>query len=202
MNRLFGNTKKEQPKVQPVEEKYDITQHTAKLDSKTTELDSKLKKLEDEIREYHAKLKKTVVVSEQNYLKGRLKNLLMQRKMIEQQMNRYFGQKMMVDKVQYNHEMVQDTINMGKFLDQTNKVQQQQLKNFDIDKMQDVMEDMEERAWENDRLADIVNQDFTNQNDLELDDELEGLEAQLDVQAMMQQDNTKNKNFKYNPLSD
>ena len=202
MNRLFGTTKKEAPKPEVVEEKYEIAHHTAKLDSKTTELDVKLKKIEDEIRVYYDKLKKTAVASEKNYIKNRLKNLLVQRKMVEGQMNRYFGQKMMVDKVQFNQESIQDTINMAKFVDQTNKVQEQQMKKFDIDKFQDAMEDMEDRAYENDRLADIVNQDYLNQNDTELDDELEGLENQLDVQAMMQQDNSKNQNFKYNPLSE
>ena len=141
-------------------------------------------------------------MSEKNYIKNRLKNLLMQRKMVEQQMNRYFGQKMMVDKVQYNQEVMQDTMQMANFVQQTNKVQQQQLKQFDMDKFQDAMEDMEEAAWENDRIAETMNQDMYNQNDLELEDELEGLENQLDVQAMMEKDNSKNQNFKYNPLAD
>ena len=200
MKNLFGTTKKEQPK--PEEPKYDINAHTAKLDSKTTDLDAKLKKIEEEIRIYYDKLKKTVVMSEKNYIKNRLKNLLMQRKMVEQQMNRYFGQKMMVDKVQYNQEVMQDTMQMANFVQQTNKVQQQQLKQFDMDKFQDAMEDMEEAAWENDRIAETMNQDMYNQNDLELEDELEGLENQLDVQAMMEKDNSKNQNFKYNPLAD
>ena len=142
MDRLFGTKKKEAPKVQPPEEKYDINAHTTKLDSKTTELDIKLKKIEDDIRMYYDKLKKTNISSEKEYIKGRLRNMLMQRKMIEQQMGRYFNQKMMVDKVQYNQEMIQDTINMGKFLDQTNKAQSQAMKNFDIDKVQDAMEDI------------------------------------------------------------
>ena len=165
-------------------------------------MDAKLKKIEEEIRIYYDKLKKTVVMSEKNYIKNRLKNLLMQRKMVEQQMNRYFGQKMMVDKVQYNQEVMQDTMQMANFVQQTNKVQQQQLKQFDMDKFQDAMEDMEEAAWENDRIAETMNQDMYNQNDLELEDELEGLENQLDVQAMMEKDNSKNQNFKYNPLAD
>ena len=202
MDRLFGKGKKEAPKVQAPEEKYDINAHTTKLDSKTTELDVKLKKIEDDIRMYYDKLKKTNVSSEKEYIKGRLRNMLMQRKMIEQQMGRYFNQKMMVDKVQYNQEMIQDTINMGKFLDQTNKAQTQAMKNFDIDKVQDAMEDMEERAWENDRMAEIVNQDLMNVNDPDIDDQLENLENELDVQQLMQQDNSKNQNFKYNPLSD
>ena len=76
------------------------------------------------------------------------------------------------------------------------------MKNFDIDKVQDAMEDMEERAWENDRMAEIVNQDLMNVNDPDIDDQLENLENELDVQQLMQQDNSKNQNFKYNPLSD
>lgn len=202
MNRLFGSKKKEAPKVEAPAPAYDINQHTTKLDAKTTELDTKLRKIEDEIRVYYDKLKKTNVTSEKEYIKGRLRNLLMQRKMIEQQMGRYFNQKMMVDKVQYNQEMVQDTINMGKFLEQTNKVQETAMKNFDIDKVQDAMEDMEDRAWESDRLAQIVNQDLMNVNDPDIDDQLENLENELDVQQLMQQDNSKNQNFKYNPLSD
>ena len=202
MKNLFGTQKKEAPKLVAPEEKYDINAHTAKLDSKTTEIDTKLKKIEEDIKIYYDKLKKTNVTSEKTYIKSRLKNLLMQRKMLEQQMNRFFGQKMMVDKVQNNSEMVQDTLNMGKFLQQTNKVQETQLKNFDLDKVQDAMEDMEERAWENERMADVINQDFMNQNEGEFDEELDNLENELDVQMLMNQDNTKNQNFKYNPLSE
>ncbi len=202
MDRLFGKSKKEAPKAPVQEEKYDINAHNVKLDSKTNEMDAKLRKIEDEIKIYYDKLKKTNISSEKEYIKGRLRNLLMQRKMVEQQMGRYFNQKMMVDKVQFNAEAIQDTINMGKFLDQTNKVQQQQLQNFDMDKIQDAMEDMEERAWENDRIAEVINQDIMNVADPDIDDQLANLENELDVQKLMEQDDKKNQNFKYNPLAD
>jgi hypothetical protein len=42
---------------------------------------------------------------------------------MENQINRYSNQKMMMDKVQYNHDTVQDTIEMGRYLEQTNKIQ-------------------------------------------------------------------------------
>ncbi len=198
MQRLFGAKKKEEPKVEPKVEPFDLGQHTAKLDVKTNETDAKLKQLEDEIKLYYQKLKATTITSEKNYIKNRLKNLLMRRKMMENQINRYSNQKMMMDKVQYNHDTVQDTIEMGRYLEQTNKIQQQAMKNIDIDKIQDAMEDMEELAWENDRLAEIMNQNFDVNVDEGLEDELANLENELELQEVMKAQ-SKDK-ATYNPL--
>jgi len=198
MQRLFGAKKKEEPKVEPKVEPYDIGKHTAKLDVKSNEADTKLKQLEDEIKLYYQKLRATTVTSEKNYIKNRLKNLLMRRKMMENQLNRYSNQKMMMDKVQYNQETVQDTIEMGRYLEQTNKIQQQAMKNIDIDKIQDAMEDMEDLAWENDRLAEIMNQNFDVNVDEGLEDELANLENELELQEMMKVQ-SKDK-ASYNPL--
>jgi len=198
MQRLFGAKKKEEPKVEPKVEPYDLGKHTAKLDAKANEADSKLKQLEDEIKLYYQKLRATTVTSEKNYIKNRLKNLLMRRKMMENQLNRYSNQKMMMDKVQYNQDTVQDTIEMGRYLEQTNKIQQQAMKNIDIDKIQDAMEDMEDLAWENDRLAEIMNQNFDVNVDEGLEDELANLENELELQEMIKVQ-SKDK-ASYNPL--
>ncbi len=198
MQRLFGAKKKEEPKVEPKVEPYDLGKHTAKLDAKANEADSKLKQLEDEIKLYYQKLRATTVTSEKNYIKNRLKNLLMRRKMMENQLNRYSNQKMMIDKVQYNQDTVQDTIEMGRYLEQTNKIQQQAMKNIDIDKIQDAMEDMEDLAWENDRLAEIMNQNFDVNVDEGLEDELANLENELELQEMIKVQ-SKDK-ASYNPL--
>ncbi len=200
MQRLFGAKKKEAPKVEPVVEPFDLGKHVAKIDVKTNEADSKLKQLEEEIKLYYQKLRATNVTSEKNYIKNRLKNLLMRRKMMETQMNRYSNQKMMLDKVQYNHDSVQDTLEMGKYLEHTNKVQQQAMKNFDIDKIQDAMDDMEDLAWENDRMAEIMNQNYDVEMDAGLEDELANLENELEVQEMMQAKNNQQQNT-YNPLA-
>ncbi len=119
---------------------------------------------------------------------------------METQMNRYSNQKMMLDKVQYNHDSVQDTLEMGKYLEHTNKVQQQAMKNFDIDKIQDAMDDMEDLAWENDRMAEIMNQNYDVEIDAGLEDELANLENELEVQEMMQAKNNQQQNT-YNPLA-
>ena len=124
----------------------------------------------------------------------------MRRKMFENQVNRYSNQKMMMDKVQYNQETVQDTIEMGNYLQQTNKVQQQAMKNIDIDKIQDAMEDMEDLAWENDRLAEVMNQNFNVDVDEGLEDELANLENELAVQEMINTDKRTDKGT-YNPLA-
>ncbi len=201
MQRLFGAKKKEEPKVEQKIEPYDIGKHSAKLDVKTNETDEKMKQLEDEIRLNYQKLKATAITSEKTYIKNRLKNLLMRRKMLENQMNRFTNQKMMIDKAHYNMESVNDTIEMGKFLQQTNQVQKQAMKNIDFDKIQDAMEDMEDLAYENDRLAEIMNQNFDVEVDDNLEDELANLENELEVQEMMKVQN-KNGNVSYNPLND
>ena len=179
---------------------YSVERRTAELDVKCDELESKLKTMETDIKCYYEKLKRTNLTSEKNYLKGRLKNLLMRRKQIEHQLGRYNGQKMMMDKVVFNQQNVQDTLEMAHHMRQVNEVQQKQLDTLDFDQIQDTFEEMEELAWENERIAELVNQNYEVDMDEDLDAELENLENELEVQDMMKRQQDLNQDQNYDPL--
>lgn len=186
MQRLFGKGKKkeEAPPENP-KQPFDFNKHTEKLDTKVDDMEKRMKDLEGEIRQYYQKLKTTAVSSEKAYLKTRLKNLLMKRKNLEGMLNRYSNQKMMFDKIAYNKETVEDTMEMARYMKDAVDVQKKAMEQIDYDKFQDHLEDMEDLAYENDRMAEMMNDNFDVQVDEDLDAELENLENELSVEEMM-----------------
>ena len=204
MDRFFGKKKETKSQPQPqqtqAKPKFNMDQRLVEMDQKEEQLDTKMKTLEADIRIHYEKLKRTNLTSEKTYLKNRLKNLLMKRKQIESQLSRLNNQKMMMDKVSFNQQNIQDTIEMGNHMRELNKVQKEQLEQMDFDQIQDTFEEMEELAWENDRINDMMNQNFDVDVDEDLDEELENLENELEVQDMMNRQKNMNSNAKYDPL--
>ena len=198
MRRLFGGKKKKQEVAPPVKkDPFDFTKHQAKLEGHTDGISAKLHKVEGEIKANYAKLKRTAINSEKRYIKQRLKQLLMKRKHLQGQLNRYTNQQMMIDKVAYNKETVDDTIEMAKYMKEANQVQKDAMKNFDMDEFQDNIDDMQELAYENDEIAELMNDQFDMDVDEDLDAELENLENELEVQEMMKDDNKDVQTNKY-----
>lgn len=187
MNRLFGKGKKKVEEAPPANprEPFDLNKHTQKIDTKTDEMERRMRDLEAEIRTYYAKLKTTALTSEKTFIKTRLKNLLMKRKNLEGMLNRYSNQKMMFDKIQYNKETVEDTIDMARYMKDANDAQKKAMEQIDFDKFQDHIEDMQDLAYENDRIAEMMNDNFDVDVDEDLDAELENLENELAVEEMM-----------------
>lgn len=191
MNRLFGKGKKKVEVAPPAnpKEPFDLNKHTQKLDTKTDDLERRMRELEVEIRTYYQKLKTTALTSEKTFIKTRLKNLLMKRKNLEGMLNRYGNQKMMFDKIQYNKETVEDTIEMARYMKDANDAQKKAMEQIDFDKFQDNLEDMQDLAYENDRIAEMMNDNFDVEVDEDLDAELENLENELAVEEMMKVNN-------------
>ena len=106
----------------------------------------------------------------------------------------------MMDKVVFNQQNVQDTLEMAHHMRQVNEVQQKQLDTLDFDQIQDTFEEMEELAWENERIAELVNQNYEVDMDEDLDAELENLENELEVQDMMKRQHDLNPDKNYDPL--
>lgn len=195
MQRLFGKGKKKEEVPPPnPKQPFDLNQHTQKLDTKVDDLEKRMRDLETEIRQYYQKLKTTALTSEKTYIKTRLKNLLMKRKNLEGMLNRYSNQKVMFDKIQYNKETVEDTMEMARYMKDANDAQKKAMDQIDFDKFQDHIEDMQELAYENDRIAEMMNDNFDVEVDDDLDAELENLENELAVEEMMKVNQKSNVN--------
>ena len=121
MDRFFGRgkpePKKQQETIPTKKTEFNMGKRTAEIDSKCDQLETKLKTLETDIKCYYDKLKRTNLKSEKNYLKGRIKNLLMRRKQIEHQLSNYNGQRMRMDRVQFAQQNIQDTLEMANHMD-------------------------------------------------------------------------------------
>ena len=204
MDRFFGRgkpaPKKPQESLPTKKTDYNIGKRTAEIDSKCDQLEGKLKTMETDIKCYYDKLKRTNLKSEKNYLKGRLKNLLMRRKQIEHQLSNYNSQRMRMDRVQFNQQNIQDTLEMAKHMKEMNNVQREQLDNMDFDEIQDTFEEMEELMHDNQYLNELVDQNYDVDMDEDLEEELANLETELEVQDMMKRQNEMNTQHGYDPL--
>ena len=176
--------------------------NTPKLDAESTELDDKLRKLDGEINMYYKKLKNTKLNSEKAFLKGHLIQLLANRKMMEQKLNRNVSQQIMVENIQFGNEKLQDSLNMANDVNQTNNINKQQMKRFGMDKLEDAVLDMAERANGNKTVTKEISLNFAEIDETEYDDGMDRLKGMVDVLHLMKQDNTRNQNFRYNPLFD
>ena len=204
MDRFFGRAKQEPKKqnetIPTKKTEYNMGKRTAEIDSKCDALENKLKTLETDIKCYYEKLKRTNLKSEKNYLKGRVKNLLMRRKQIEHQLSNYNGQRMRMDQVQFAQQNIQDTLEMAHHMKEMNQVHKEQLEDMDFDQVQDTFEEMEELMHETKYLNDLVAQNYDVDLDEDLDAELENLETELEVQDMMKRQNEMNPQQGYDPL--
>ena len=196
MKRLFGSKKKETPVCPPIV--FNPQEHAAKLDAKLSETDNKIKQLDLDIQMYHQKYKSAKTSSEKQYLEQRLKNLLARRKMISSQGNRLNNNLMMMERVSNNLETANDMISMGQYMEIAVNAQKNAMKNFNFDKFQDQMDDVEDLARESDYINDIMNRDF----EVDIDDELNAEFEALD--EYYADDKNKNVNLNiskpYNPL--
>ena len=204
MDRFFGRgkpePKKQQETIPTKKTEFNMGKRTAEIDSKCDQLETKLKTLETDIKCYYDKLKRTNLKSEKNYLKGRIKNLLMRRKQIEHQLSNYNGQRMRMDRVQFAQQNIQDTLEMANHMREMNQVQKEQLEGMDFDQVQDTFEEMEELMLETKYLNDLVEQNYDVDMDEDLDEELANLETELEVQDMMKRQNEMNPQEGYDPL--
>lgn len=144
MNRLFG-TKKEVPVPVPVvvkeEPKVDLMEQSQKVDNRINDLDNKTAKLDAEIADMYMKLR-NARGPQRNNLKQALVQKLKRRKMLNQQTGQYMKHQMTLDQIAYTQENIQNTLEMCTAIKQSNEAQKAMMKEIDLDKLEDMRDDM------------------------------------------------------------
>ena len=186
MNRLFGKKKKKVEKApENPPEPFNLDKANQEIDLKANETTRKLEETQAEIIKFMKQYKKTAISSQKQYLKGRIVMLQRKKKHLEQQLNGQMNRQMILNQVKFNKETVDETAQMAKFMKETNKVTQQAMKQVDYDEYMDNIEDMQELAYENQQINDMLTDNYAMDFEEDFDAELENLENELALDEMM-----------------
>ena len=80
----------------------------------------------------------------------------------------------------FNNENINDTINTVAAMKEANVAQKEQMKNFNLDEMEDVMDDMEDMMADQEEIQEMMGRNFgVEYDENELMDELAELDAEI-----------------------
>ena len=111
------------------------------------DIDAKCAKMDQEIQSVYQQLR-SCRGSQKQYLKQRLVQLLKRRKMYGKRVGNYMKHQMVLDNVAFTNENIQNTIDMCQAMKQSNEAQKALMKKIDLDKMEDIRDDMQDMMWE------------------------------------------------------
>lgn len=149
------------------------------------ELDSKINAMDAEIQQLYLKLRSTRG-TQRDFMKQKLVNLLKRRKMIGGQQKNYMQHQMALDNVAFTQENIQNTMEMATAMKQGYQANMAMMKNVDIDKLQDIKDEMQDMMWECNAINDALNYDLEDDVDEdEIDAELADIENDLKLQGML-----------------
>ena len=126
--------------------------------------------------------------------KQRCINVLKKRKQYESQLKTYMNQQFTLDQVAFTSESIQNTIEMVNSLviqagTMKEVIEQQKgiMKGLDIDKLDDIRDEMDELKYESDYMNEMLNRDYDcDVDEDDLDDELGMLEQELKAEKNIQ----------------
>jgi len=180
MRRFFG-TSAPKKDVKPPPTLDDVT---GSMDKRTTEIDAKIQRLDKQLMEVKKQMQKAKGAAKNNYKRKALQ-LLKQKKQYETQRDRLMGQQMNIDSAKYATQSLQDNAQMVGAMKETAKTLKQQYKDINIDEVEDLQDEMTDLMDDANEINDVLGEawgmdDFDED---ELLDELDGLDAELDLDA-------------------
>ncbi|CAD8112664.1 unnamed protein product [Paramecium sonneborni] len=194
MNRLFGTSKQEPPKQQPPPPQnpqqpkvIDLTEQQKRSEAKVKELTEQIQELDKQIAEQYHKAKNSKGV-QQTTAKSRAVMLLKRKKMLEQQLGQMLNNQMTLDQVAFTKENIQNTLEMAQAMQQVVAVQKEAFKEIDMDKLDDLMDDMEDMKFETDYMNEMMNRNYgCDIDESELDREMAEIENDMNFNAFQPQ---------------
>ena len=114
-------------------------------------------------------------------LKRKALDLIKRRKALESMQSKVDGQRFNIDNMAFQQTQIQTNIDTVNAMKQNNKVMKEQMKNINVDDVDDLALDMEDLVAESNEISEIlaapIGADF---DDADLEGELEALEAGLE----------------------
>ena len=162
-------------------------------DSRISDLNAKIKISDEELKPILQKMKGASGASH-NMLKQKATNLLRKKKLLEAQLNRNFGNQMLIDNVKFQKDMIEDQKNMGTVLKEQMKVQQKMMDEVDYDEMMDNYEEMNDNIYEINAMNDMINNYNNNMlGNEDIDEEFENLKNEFNLENLANEYENKDK---------
>lgn len=118
----------------------------------------------------------------QNTYKLQLNQKVQRKKLYENQLNQICSQNMMLEKLKFNQESLEQQKEMAGNMKQALEAQKLQMKDIDMDKIQDLQDEMMDMQQEQNYMNEMLNQNFALNNpvdEAELDEEMRDIEQEL-----------------------
>lgn len=183
MNRLFGTSNKT-PKPT-------LDDAMGNIDSRISSLDVKITKVNTELATYQQKLSKMRDGPAKSSIKQRALKLLRQRKQLETQRDQLMSQSWNISQAQMTTENLKNTMITVDVMRQTNKELRKTYGKIDIDKLEDMQDEMLDLIDQSNELQSALGRSYDVPDDIsesELDAELEALGDELDFNDGMTND--------------
>lgn len=174
MNRLFG-TKNTAPKAS-------LNDAMTSIDERVGSLDVKVAKVNAELATYQAKLSKMREGPAKSSVKQRAIKLLRQRNQLEAQRDQLMSQSWNISQAQMTTENLKNTMITVDAMRQTNKELRKTYGKIDIDKLEDMQDEMLDLIDQSNELQAALGRSYDVPDDIsesELDAELEALGDEL-----------------------
>lgn len=176
MNRLFG-TKNKTPKPT-------LDDALGNIDDRVSSLDVKINKVNSELATYQQKLSKMRDGPGKTTLKQRAIKLLRQRKQLETQRDQLMSQSWNISQAQMTTDNLKNTMITVDAMRQTNKELRKTYGKIDIDKLEDMQDEMLDLIDQSNELQASLGRSYDVPDDIsesELDAELEALGDEMDI---------------------
>lgn len=178
MRRLLGKPKEKKPKAT-------LDDATTSLDKRGGEIDMKVDNLNMELNKLKMQMKKQRKGSPAYKATHRkAMTVLKRKKMYEAQREQVYNQSFNIDQTKFACDSAKDTAVMVEAMQNTQVQLKQQYKAFDMDKIEDTMDDMEELMEMGNEINEMMGRSYGVPDEID-EDELEAELADLDDELEM-----------------
>ncbi|CAH01208.1 Vps60p [Kluyveromyces lactis] len=178
MNRIFGYGNRKTHEQMMQDSSKAMGEAQSGLSGRISQLDTQISQLNFQLSTLQKKISNTKSSMGQKPLRQRALKLLNKRKQLEAMRDQLDSQSWSMSQVQMTTDNLKNTMVTVNALKQTNQALKQQYSKINIDKIQDMQDEMMDLIEQGDELQDVLamqNQDIDDISESELDAELEAL---------------------------
>ncbi|EER11091.1 proteasome subunit beta type 3, putative [Perkinsus marinus ATCC 50983] len=156
MNRIFGVGKKK-VEAPPAPTGPSLAETSEHLDSRVTLLDKKIKQCDEDLIKYKQQM---ATRSGAVGAKQRALAVLKRKKMYEAQRDQMMNTQFNVDQAAFTQEQIQTNINVVESMKVANSAMKSQMNDFNIDHVEDVVDDMADIMMDQEEINDILGRSY------------------------------------------
>ncbi|KAJ1920692.1 Vacuolar protein-sorting-associated protein 60 [Tieghemiomyces parasiticus] len=179
MHRIFGTSKKAANKAT-------LDGAITSTDSRIDAVEVKIRKLEGELARYRDQMKTMRDGPGKTSVKNRALTVLKQKKMYETQRDQLQQQVFNMEQAQFTNDNIRNTMTTFEAMQESNKTLKLQYKNIDIDKIEDLQDEMADLMDQANEVQESIGRSYGVPDDLDemdLEAELDALGEELDFES-------------------